>query len=171
MSAIEKIKDLKDLLNEQLCELFNAENQQRIALLKMKEKATSRELKLIIYKHLDETALHIKRLKGIFRDIDIAGFGEDSEVMHSLVEEGNKLMSRSSDPEILDASIISALQYVEHYEIAGYGTACAYARELNLNNVAEQLYITLMDEKLMDERLSGLAIEVINKKANIHEIE
>jgi ferritin-like metal-binding protein YciE len=61
--------------------------------------------------------------------------------------------------------IVACAQKIEHYEICGYGTARAYARELNLGQVAELLEETLDEEYEADDRLTDLAIGSLNEKA------
>jgi len=50
------------------------------------------------------------------------------EAMKGLVEEGSEVISAKADPNVKDAALIAAAQRVEHYEIAGYGTARTFAR-------------------------------------------
>ena len=47
--------------------------------------------------------------------------------MEGLIAEGEELLKERADPQVKDAGLISAAQRVEHYEIAGYGTALTYA--------------------------------------------
>jgi ferritin-like metal-binding protein YciE len=65
----------------------------------------------------------------------------------------------------MDAALIGAAQRVEHYEIAAYGTVCAFAKELGESDQAELLSETLEEEKETDEKLTELAGE-INTEAN-----
>jgi ferritin-like metal-binding protein YciE len=51
---------------------------------------------------------------------------------------------------------------VEHYEIAGYGTARTYAEMLGHADAAQLLQQTLDEEKETDELLSGLALSSVN---------
>ena len=37
------------------------------------------------------------------------------------------MLTAEAEPMVRDAGIIAACQRIEHYEIAGYGTAAAYA--------------------------------------------
>ena len=161
---MKNITTLKDLLIEQLQELYNAEKQQFNALATLKERATFRELRLAIQNHISETHDHIKRLENIFEKLEITSFGEQSDAMSGLIKEGFNLTSRGSDPEVLDAGIIAAIQHMEHFEIAGYGTVCAFARELSLNDIADQLHQTLTEEKRIDKKLSEISYK-INERA------
>ena len=61
------------------------------------------------------------------------------------------------DPEILDAALIAAAQRIEHYEIAGYGTARTLARELGHDDAASTLDKTLDEESHADELLTKIA--------------
>jgi hypothetical protein len=88
--------------------------------------------------------------------------------MKGILEEGEKLMKEDMSPEVSDAAIIAAAQKVEHYEISSYGTARAYAEELNLNKVENMLRKTLDEEYDADDILTDLAESRVNEKA-IHE--
>jgi ferritin-like metal-binding protein YciE len=82
-----------------------------------------------------------------------------------MISEGNDQAARCADPEVRDAAILAALQYIGHFETAGYGTVCAYAKELGYHDVAASLHETLEEEKKMDQRMTDLAVGRINKKA------
>jgi ferritin-like metal-binding protein YciE len=73
-------------------------------------------------------------------------------------------MATSGDPDVLDASLIACAQQVEHWEIAAYGTAHAYALALDQPKVAELLALTLADEKQTDAHLSSIA-DSVNRNA------
>lgn len=74
-------------------------------------------------------------------------------------------MEHVGGPEALDANLIAAAQYVEHYEIAGYGSAHAWAIELGEEEVADLLEQSLAEERETDEKLDELATTVINARA------
>ena len=54
---------------------------------------------------------------------------------------------------------------VEHYEISGYGTACAYARLLGETEAKLLLRESLAEEKEADQKLTRLAENAINVEA------
>jgi ferritin-like metal-binding protein YciE len=74
-------------------------------------------------------------------------------------------MGEDFEGSLMDAALIGAAQRVEHYEIAAYGTVCAFAEELGEDEHAELLKETLEEEKETDEKLTKLA-EQINAEAN-----
>jgi ferritin-like metal-binding protein YciE len=77
--------------------------------------------------------------------------------MVGLIKEGSVVLDADGDCDVLDAALIAAAQRVEHYEIAGYGTARAFARQLNNAYVAELFEETLDEEKATDQRLTDIA--------------
>jgi ferritin-like metal-binding protein YciE len=85
--------------------------------------------------------------------------------MAGLVEEGAEVIDEDFEDSLMDAALIGAAQRVEHYEIAAYGTVCAFAEELGENEQASLLTETLEEEKETDEKLTKLA-EEINPQAN-----
>jgi hypothetical protein len=85
--------------------------------------------------------------------------------MQGLIEEGEKIMAEEMSPEVLDAAIIASAQKIEHYEICGYGTARAFAKELNLMGVTQLLEETLNEEYEADDTLTELAVGRLNQKA------
>jgi ferritin-like metal-binding protein YciE len=66
---------------------------------------------------------------------------------------------------IKDAALIAAAQRVEHYEMAGYGTARTFALQLNLTDAGNLLEQTLREEKAADEKLTQVAESRVNVKA------
>jgi len=74
-------------------------------------------------------------------------------------------MELEGDPEVKDAALIAAAQRVEHYEIAGYGCARTFARQLGQHNVAALLQQTLDEESGTDKTLTRLAESGINAEA------
>ncbi len=85
--------------------------------------------------------------------------------MEGLIEEGAELLKEDVDPDVLDAGLIAAAQKVEHYEIASYGTARAWAEKLGYNDAARLLQQTLDEESTANEKLTQLAESYINMEA------
>ncbi|MBD0365425.1 MAG: ferritin-like domain-containing protein [Flavisolibacter sp.] len=93
------------------------------------------------------------------------GDGQMCRGMQGIIEEGERVMGEEMNQEVLDAAIIGCAQKVEHYEICGYGTARAFARELNLGEVARLLEQTLNEEYEADDRLTQMALGGVNQEA------
>ena len=164
-----KIDTLESLLTDELKDLYSAENQLIKALPKMAKNANTDELRRAFEEHLEQTKEHAQRIERICDDIGVSPKGKKCVGMEGLIEEGKEIMTEAEDPGVLDAGMIGAAQKVEHYEIAGYGTASAHARQLGFNNAVKLLEKTLEEEKLADEKLTKLAENQVNVQAAMNE--
>jgi len=156
---------LKELYTDELKDLYNAENQLLKALPKMAKAASSEELSRGFEEHLKQTRGHVQRLEKIFKSLGESPKGKKCKGMEGLVAEGAEVMGEDFEDGVMDAALIGAAQRVEHYEIAAYGTACAFAEVLGESEQASLLNETLEEEKETDEKLTKLA-EQINSQAN-----
>lgn len=156
---------LRELYVEELKDLYNAENQLVKALPKMAKAASSDELRQGFEEHLEQTKGHVQRLEKIFQALGESPKGKKCKGMEGLVEEGSEVMKEDFEGALMDAALIGAAQRVEHYEIAGYGTVCAFAEELGETEQNSLLNETLEEEKETDDKLTQLA-QQINAQAN-----
>jgi ferritin-like metal-binding protein YciE len=161
-----KLNSLRDLLIEELRDLYSAEKQLVGALPKMAEAASSTELKSAFEHHLEETQGHVSRLESILKNIDEESSGETCEAMKGLIKEGETLVKAEGDPDVRDAGLIGAAQRVEHYEMAGYGTARSLANRLGENQMAEILQQTLDEEGQANKKLTSIAESAVNIAAS-----
>ncbi|RIJ41687.1 YciE/YciF ferroxidase family protein [Pontibacter oryzae] len=160
-----KLSNLNDLLVHELKDIYNAEQQITKALPKMMKACSSDKLKQAFEMHLNETKDQIQRLEQVFEMIGEKPSGEKCKAMEGIIRECDEMMSEKADSSVMDAALIACAQRVEHYEIAAYGTVCTYAKQLKLNDVADQLGITLEEEKNTDQKLTAIAEEAVNIKA------
>src|ERR1700747_1265069 len=160
-----KLDSVHDLLLAELRDLYDAEEQLVEALPKMAEAASSNELKSALTPHLDETGKHVTRLDDVFKSLDEKSSGETCEAMKGLVKEGEEFIHAKGEPDVRDAGLIGAAQRVEHYEMAGYGTARTLAKRLGLNEIAGALQKTLEEERAADEKLTNVSESDVNLTA------
>ena len=160
-----ELNTLRDLFVEQLQDLYNAESQLIKALPKMAKKATNEELKQALEQHLAETEQQRERLDQIFELLGEKAGRHKCKAMEGLIEEGEELLKEDAEPEVLDAGIIASGNRIEHYEIAGYGTARTYAAQLGEKQIEKLLSQTLEEEKKADALLTELAESTINIQA------
>jgi ferritin-like metal-binding protein YciE len=160
-----ELETLKDLYIHELKDLHSAEKQLVKALPKMAKAASNEDLAAGFEEHLQQTEEHVSRLEKILESHDESTRGPKCKGMEGLIEEGKEMMEDAAQDEVRDAGLISAAQRVEHYEIAGYGCARAYAEELGDSNGVSLLSKTLEEEAETDEKLTELAKSVINTRA------
>lgn len=161
---------LNQLFEDMLKDIYWAEKALTKALPKMAKKATSQKLKDGLEKHLQVTEKHVERCEQIFEKIGKAARGKKCEAMDGLIREAEEIISSTEEGMVRDAGIIAAAQKVEHYEIATYGTMGAFAKTLNMKEVASLLEQTLKDERYADDLLTEIAETSINAEA-AHEEE
>lgn len=160
-----KLESLNDLFVEELRDLYNAENQLLKALPKMAQAASSSDLRTALEEHVTQTRGQIERLDRVFQMLDVPQRGKECLGMKGVIEEGNEVIKENAAPAVKDASLITAAQKAEHYEIAGYGSVCTFAEQLGYRDQAKLLKQTLSEEKRTDERLTAIAERHINKEA------
>jgi ferritin-like metal-binding protein YciE len=167
------IGSLKELYLDELGDLYDVETQMIRALARLAEAAHAPELREALARHRDESRLHLERLQLIFthwgervaagRSVGIAG----------IVQEADDRVHDAATPDVRDAAIVGAAQRIEHYEIAAYGCARAYARRLNRADEARLLQETLDEEGRADRRLTEIAEAHVNDdaraEADLHE--
>lgn len=156
-----KVPNVEKLLEDQLKDIYNAENQLIKALPKMAKAASSDELKEALTAHLEETRGQVSRLEQIGQHLGIKLTGKKCAAMEGLIEEGKEALEMEAPGEILDLAIIAAAQRVEHYEISAYGSARALAEHLGHDEVVSLLQETLDQESAADEKLTSVATESV----------
>ncbi len=160
-----KIENLRELLIDELQDLYSAEKQIIDALPKLAEKCSSGELRTAFVTHLEQSREHQHRLDRIFDQMrSVDRDKKTCEGIKGIIKEGEKLMKDAKDPDTRDAGMIAAAQRVEHYEISGYGTVRTYANLLGQAEWAQILQTTLDEEKETDRLLNHIA-ERINVEA------
>lgn len=160
-----KLNSLQELLVEEIKDLYDAEHQLTKALPKMAKAATNTQLQNAFNSHLTETEGHIKRLEQVFEALGEKPTRKTCKAMKGLVEEGSEAIEEDMEPEVKDAALIAAAQRVEHYEMAGYGSARSFAQTLGHSNVVKLLQQTLNEEGAADEKLTKIAESRVNEKA------
>jgi ferritin-like metal-binding protein YciE len=157
---------LHDLLLHELNDLYDAEKRLVDALPKMADAATDTDLKHAFRDHLAETQNHVTRLEDCFSLLNTEAEHQTCDGMKGLIMEGEHIIKGKMRPSVKDAALIAAAQRVEHYEIAGYGTARTFADMMEHTQVAELLQKTLDEEGKADKLLTKIA-KAVNSRANI----
>ncbi len=158
-------KNLRDLFEDGLKDIYWAEKALTKALPKMSKNASDPALKNGIAAHLAETEEHVRRLEKCFESLGKKAQAKKCEAMEGLLAEGKSIMEETAAGAVRDAGIIAASQKVEHYEIASYGILAAFAKVLAEKKSLTLLLQTLGEEKKCDELLSTLADTALNTAA------
>ncbi|HET9199374.1 MAG TPA: ferritin-like domain-containing protein [Dehalococcoidia bacterium] len=159
------VKNVQDLLLDELRDIYDAEKQLVRALPKMAKASSSEQLRQAFQEHLEQTKTQVERLEQVFDKLDTRARGKRCEAMRGLVEEASEMMEEIKTPQVLDAALIAGAQKVEHYEIAAYGSLRALAEACGHQDAARLLDETLDEEKEADQKLNQIALSEVNQAA------
>jgi ferritin-like metal-binding protein YciE len=151
------MENLRELLIEELKDLYSAEKQIVKALPKIIRGAASQELKAAITEHLEVTKAQVTRLDEVFGTLGEKPRAKHCKGMEGLLQEGAESLEEEEKATLRDLQLIGAAQRVEHYEVAAYGTARAMAEKLGMAQAAELLGETLAEEEQADAKLTEVA--------------
>ena len=162
-----KLHSFKNLLVEELRDIYDAERQLVEAMPPMVEAAVFPELKQALVQSLEETEVHLQRLEAIFKGLREDPSGNPCHTMAGLITECQDLLNeeKKADPGVLEAALIGAIQKIEHWEIAAYGCARTYAQMLGLEELADWLQKTLDEESRTNRKLNEIAMQSVNPEA------
>jgi ferritin-like metal-binding protein YciE len=149
---------LRDVLVDELRDLYSAENQLVKALPKMAKGTENEEVKTLFTEHLQQTKQQVGRLKQIFQQLEEKPTGEICKGMEGLVAEGSEQLGKDEEGPAKDICIAGAALRIEHYEIAGYTAAIAIAETLGEDEI-----VSLLTETLNEESEAGKKILAASK--------
>lgn len=157
---------LEKFFLDQLKDIYYAENKIVQSLPKMAEATTTGELRDAFEDHLHQTQRHVKRLEKVFETIGQKAEGKKCEAMEGIAREVENIIGETEEGTLTrDAALIIAAQKVEHYEIATYGGLVQLAITMDLHDAADLLDKTLVEEEDTDARLTEIAENEINLRA------
>jgi ferritin-like metal-binding protein YciE len=154
------VENLQDLFVDQLSDLYSAEKQIAKALPKLAAAAETEELREALLLHLKETKDQVERLEQIFGSLKKKPATKVCLGMKGSLEEAAEIQREIEAGLLRDAALIAAVQRIEHYELAGYGSAIEFAKLLGLEDSVTLLQETLQEEDLAGKKLTQIAIQV-----------
>lgn len=160
------MKTIEDVFIHLLSDTYSAEKQLTRALAKLARATSNEKLSQAFHAHLEEIHGQIERIDQVVEsESNLKIKRMKCVAMEGLIEEANEVIESTEKNEVRDAALIAAAQKVEHYEIASYGTLATLAEQLGYRKAAKLLKETLEEEKATDIKLTNLAINNVNKKA------
>lgn len=153
-----KLTTPRNLLIQEIKDLYSAESQLIRALPRMAKAATQAELKKTFSRHLEETRRHSQRIEKIMTALNVSPRGRKCKAMEGMLEEAREVIEGDALPLIRDLALIAVAQKVEHYEMAGYGCARTLADLIGESELADTLQETLDEEGATDKSLTEVAM-------------
>jgi ferritin-like metal-binding protein YciE len=160
-----KVKNLRELFELELRYAYDAEQKLvKKGLPSMIEAANSSELRSALQQHLQETQTHITRLERVFSTLRLQPETKGNSILDDMTKAASDSISNIEDPVLRDTALVVNGNFVEHYEIALYGTLLAFAKQLGIQEAVSQFEQTLNEEKTADAKLTQIG-QTINSKA------
>lgn len=160
---------LSELFENQLKDIYWAEKALTKSMPKVIENASSPDLVEALTEHLKLTEEQVSRCEEIFEALGKKPEEKVCEAMKGLIKEGEEVMELTVKGVVRDAGIIAAVQKIEHYEIASYGTLKSFASLLGEDEVVSLIEETLEQEKEADIMLTEIAEATVNIEAMEYE--
>lgn len=156
-------KTVKDLLVDEIKDLYSAEKQLTKAIPKMARGSSDPALKEAFSGHLQETHGQVTRLEEIAGLLEIKPTGKKCVGMEGVIKEGAEALEDDGDAAVLDLGLIGAGSRVEHYEMAGYLTAISLAKRIGATEVVNLLQQSLAEEQGAEKKLRTIASSLMEK--------
>ncbi len=148
---------LRDLLADEIKDLYSAEKQLTKAIPKMAKGSNDPTLKEAFSDHSKETQNQVSRLEEVGQSLGIKVTGKKCVGMEGVINEGAETLQEEGDDAVVDLGIIGAGSRVEHYEMAGYLTAINLAKRMGQSDVVSLLQESLAEEEAAEKKLRGIA--------------
>ncbi|WP_213807096.1 ferritin-like domain-containing protein [Granulicella sp. dw_53] len=156
---------LKDVLLEELRDMYSAENQLVKALPKLAKGAKNPKLKQLFKAHLDETKFQVERLKRVFNELGEKPTGQHCNGMEGVIEEGKDALEKDEEGASFDSGLIGAALRTEHYEIAGYEACISMATTLGMAKIAKLLNSNLKEELAAAKKITAAGAAIMKQSA------
>jgi ferritin-like metal-binding protein YciE len=156
---------LKDVLIDELRDLYSAENQLVKALPKLAKGAINPKLKQLFSAHLEETKDQVERLKKVFLELGEKATGQHCNGMEGVIEEGKDALEKDEEGASFDSGLIGAALRTEHYEIAGYEASISMATTLGLTKIVRLLNANLKEELNAAKKITAAAAPILKQSA------
>ena len=152
---------VKDLLADEIKDLYSAEKQLTKAIPKMAKGSHDSALKQAFQAHLEETKNQVLRLEKVAELLEIKPTGKKCMGMEGVIQEGAEALEERGTNVILDLGLIGAGSRVEHYEMVGYLTAISLAKKTGADEVVSLLKASLAEEEAAEQKLRKIATGLI----------
>jgi ferritin-like metal-binding protein YciE len=156
---------LKEVLIDELRDMYSAENQLVKALPQLAKGAVDPKLAQIFSDHLEETKGQVVRLHTVFGLLREKPTGQHCSGMEGVTEEGKDALEKGTNDASFDSGLIGAALRTEHYEIAGYEACVAMAEALGETEIAGILRENLKEELAAAEKVTAAGVAILKRAA------
>jgi len=145
------------MLLEEMREIHSAERQLQRALPKLNRNIETEDLQSAMQARIEQSQRLIEDLDNAFEELGASKGRRKNAAVEGLLEETNELVDQIEDPMLREAALIGAVQKLEHYCIAAWGTSRSMAQALGRDSVVECMERALEEGKQQDQELTQIA--------------
>jgi ferritin-like metal-binding protein YciE len=161
------IATLRDLLDYNAQKFTAAEVELRNNLSKWINLVSSPKLKAALQEYQEKVQEHVHKFEKFFEEEQINSFSVANKIMLAFIEETDEKLNRCANHDVRDACLLACIQGINHFKISLYGTAAAFAKELEMGEFVKRFHEAEVNEKEIDEKLTQLAKHGINSDAEV----
>lgn len=156
------LKSPQDLLTQEIKEIHSAERQLSRAVPKLSRAVSSEKLREALQRRKEQGANLIEALDEALEEMEVSKARVKNVAIEGLIEDATQHIDEIDDGKMLDAALLGAVQKVEHYCIAAWGTTRSMGQLFGQQKVVEAMEKALEEGKRFDEELTQLAESEVN---------
>jgi ferritin-like metal-binding protein YciE len=156
------LKSPIDLLTQELKEIHGAERQLSRALPKLGKATSSQRLREMLEQRREQGSTLMEAIDEALEELGTTKGRRKNDAIEGLIDDANQHVEEISDKKMLDAALIGAVQKVEHYCIAAWGTVASMGRLFEQGKVVEAMERALEEGKRFDQEMTELAETEVN---------
>jgi ferritin-like metal-binding protein YciE len=116
----------------------------------------------MLQRRQEQGAILIEALDEAMGEMNVSRGRVKNVVMEGLIDDANQHVEEIDDERMLDAAMIGAVQKVEHYCIAAWGTTRSMGQLFGQQKVVEAMERALEEGKQFDQEMTALAESEVN---------
>ena len=154
-------KSLKDLVEDEVKDLYSAEKQLTKAIPKMAKGSEASRAQGGVYEPPGGDPEPGEPVEQVAQLLEIKPTGKKCMGMEGVIKEGAEAFEEDGVESVLNLGLIGAGSLVEHYEMAGYLTAVSLAKRMGASAVADLLSQLLAEEQNAEKTLRTIASNLL----------
>jgi ferritin-like metal-binding protein YciE len=156
------LKAPQDLLTQEIKEIHSAERQLSRAIPKLARASSSEKLREMLQRRKEQGAILIEALDEALEEMEVSKARVKNATVEGLIEDATQHIDEIDDEKMLDAALVGAVQKLELYCIAAWGTARSMGSLFGQQKVVEAMQNAIDEGKRFDEEMTKLAESEVN---------
>src|SRR5437762_1703594 len=144
------LRSPEDLLTTELKEIHSAEQQLSRVIPRLAKRVSSERFKELLEERVEHGSMLRERIEQAFQQMEVGKGKAKNVAAEGLLEDATDHLDEVEDDRLLDPVLLAAVQKLEHYCIAAWGTAAALGRLLDQDEVVAAMETALADGKRFD---------------------